>query len=149
LNPDVQLALGSAPEAARAALHALWAVDEALGKVLATGREPMVSRIRLAWWREALERLDREPPPKEPVLQGAAAHILPARLTGADLAAMEEGGSRSWATIPSSRKPSTSTQARRGGVLFTLGATAARRFTDGVDAAGEAWALTDLARHST
>ena len=63
---------------ARPRVEALWRLDVTLGAVLATGREPMVSRIRLAWWREALERLDREPPPAEPVLQALAAHVLPA-----------------------------------------------------------------------
>jgi phytoene synthase len=149
LNPDVQLALGSAPEAARPALDALWALDEALGKVLATGREPMVSRIRLAWWREALERLDREPPPKEPVLQGASSHLLPAGVTGADLAAMEEGWLAILGDDPIEQEALDLYAARRGGVLFTLGARLLGGLTDGVDAAGEAWALTDLARHST
>ena len=149
MNPDVQLALGSAPEAARPALDALWALDEALGKVLATGREPMVSRIRLAWWREALERLDREPPPKEPVLQGASSHLLPAGVTGADLAAMEEGWLAILGDDPIEQEALDLYAARRGGVLFTLGARLLGGLTDGVDAAGEAWALTDLARHST
>ena len=148
MNPDVQLALGSAPEPARAALHALWAVDDALGKVLATGREPMVSRIRLAWWREALERLDREPPPKEPVLQGAAAHLLTAGITGGELAAMEEG----WLAILGDEpieQAALDLYAIRRGLLFTLGARLLGGAAADVDAAGEAWALIDLARHST
>ena len=52
----------------------------------------MVTRIRLAWWREALEKLDREAPPPEPVLRALAAAVLPT-VGGAELAAMEEGWS--------------------------------------------------------
>src|SRR5687768_18599387 len=95
MNADVALALASAPEPARAAVKALWALDHALGAVLVTGREPMISRIRLAWWRESLEKLDREPPPPEPVLAAVAQHLLPAGLTGTALAEMEEG----WAVL--------------------------------------------------
>jgi phytoene synthase len=148
-NPEAALALGSAPGAARPALHALWALDEALGRVLATGREPMVSRIRLAWWREALERLDREPPPKEPVLQGVASHLIPTGLTGAELAAMEEGWLAILGDEPIEQEALDLYAARRGGLLFTCAARLLGTDGAGVAAAGEAWALIDLARHST
>jgi phytoene synthase len=148
-NPEVAFALGSAPEAARPGLHALWAVDEALGKVLATGREPMVSRIRLAWWREALERLDREPPPKEPVLQGVASHLLKARIAGAELAVMEEAWLAILGDEPIEQEALDLYAARRGGLLFTFGARLLGGSPDRINEAGEAWALVDLARHST
>ncbi|HZG47452.1 MAG TPA: squalene/phytoene synthase family protein [Allosphingosinicella sp.] len=148
-NPEVAFALGSAPEAARPGLHALWAVDEALGKVLATGREPMVSRIRLAWWREALERLDREPPLKEPVLQGVAAYLLPAGMAGAELAAMEDGWLAVLGDEPIEQEALDLYAARRGGLLFTFGARLLGGSPDRINEAGEAWALVDLARHST
>src|SRR5688572_20804059 len=95
VDPEVRLALAYVPAARRPALEALWRLDAAFGAVLITGREPMISRIRLAWWRESLERLDREPPPAEPVLQAVALHLLPAGLTGAGLAEMEAG----WAVL--------------------------------------------------
>jgi len=148
MNADVALALASVPEPARAAVHALWALDEALGRVLATGREPMISRIRLAWWREALERLDREPPPKEPVLEGLAREVLPRGVTGAELAEMEPG----WALLPGdqpiTRDDLDAYAAARGALLFRL---TARLLGGGAEVgpAGEAWALVDLARHST
>lgn len=148
MNADVALALASVPEPARAAVHALWALDEALGRVLATGREPMITRIRLAWWREALERLDREPPPKEPVLEGLAREVLPNGIAGAELAEMEPA----WALLPGDQ-PITAEDLEgyataRGSVLFRL--TARLLGGDGdVEPAGEAWALVDLARHSS
>ena len=148
MNADVALALASVPEPARAAVHALWVLDDALGRVLATGREPMISRIRLAWWREALERLDREPPPKEPVLEGLAREVLPRGVAGAELAEMEPG----WAVLPGdepiTRDDLDAYAAARGALLFRF---TARLLGGGVDVgpAGEAWALVDLARHST
>lgn len=148
MNADVALALASSPEPLRPAVQALWALDVALGKVIVTGREPMISRIRLAWWREALERLDREPPPKEPVLEGIAREVLPAGIAGSALAGME----LAWSLLPGDepiRGDDLDAYARaRGGLLF--------RFTSqllggpsGVEQPGEAWALVDLARHST
>ena len=85
LDPDRKLALAYVPAAARPAVEALWRLDVALAAILATGTQPLISQMRLAWWREALERLDHAPPPAEPVLQALAATVLP-RVTGAELA---------------------------------------------------------------
>src|SRR3954464_6489401 len=95
LDPDRVLALSYVPVGARRGLAALWEVDAAMGAVLAGGREPMISRIKLAWWRDALETLDRAKPPAEPVLQSLAGHVLPGGVAGAELAGMEEG----WAVL--------------------------------------------------
>lgn len=148
MNAELALALASAPEPARSAVRALWALDAALGKVLAAGREPTIARIRLAWWREALERLDRAPPPQEPVLEGLARAVLPRGVTGMELAQMESG----WALLPGDQPiahDDLDAYARaRGGMLF--GYTARLLGAGGeVGEAGEAWALVDLARHSS
>jgi phytoene synthase len=149
MNPDIALALRSAPAALRPALAALWALDGALGKVLATGREPMISRIRLAWWREALERLDRDPPPKEPVLEGVATHLLPAGLSGAELATMEEAWLAILGDEPIEAEPLAAYAAGRGGLIFDFSARLLGGRIVHLASAGEAWALVDLARHST
>ncbi len=60
LDPDRTLALSYVPAKARPALEALWRLDATLGAVLSTGREPLISQIKLAWWRDSLEKLDRE-----------------------------------------------------------------------------------------
>ena len=74
-DPERALALSYAVEG-RDALAALLALDDALARLLRSTREPALGQMRLAWWREALERLDTAPPPAEPVLrtqvQGAA-----------------------------------------------------------------------------
>lgn len=149
LDPDRRLALAYVPAARRAAVEALWRLDLALGSVLATGREPMIGQIRLAWWRESLEKLDRERPPVEPVLQALAAFVLPAGVTGAELAAMEEGWSVLLAPDPLGADDLARYAAARGGLLFRhsarlLGAAGGTE----PERAGEGWALVDLARHS-
>src|SRR5688500_14098760 len=93
LDPDRTLALTYVPAERRPALAALWRLDAALGAVLAGGREPLISRIKLAWWRDSLARLDQAPPPAEPVLQEVARHVLPRGIKGSQLARMEEGWS--------------------------------------------------------
>jgi phytoene synthase len=147
LDPDRTLALSYVPGSRRAAVGALWRLDSALGAALAGGREPLIARIKLAWWREALEKLDREPAPAEPALQAAAAHLLPAGIAGAELARMEEG----WAalTSPETLAPGElATYARaRGGLLFRFAAEMLGGGVEGLETAGEAWALVDLARH--
>jgi phytoene synthase len=148
LDPDRRLALAYAPARSRAALEALWRLDVTLGAVLARGREPMVARIRLAWWREALERLDTAPPPPEPVLQALAADVLPAGISGAALAAMEEGWSVLLSDGPLDAEALQSYAKARGGLLFRHSARLLGAAND-VESAGARWALVDLARHST
>ena len=148
LDPERKLALAYVPTARRPALEALWRLDVTLGAVLATGSEPSISQIKLAWWREALERLDREPPPAEPALEALARFVLPEGISGAELAAMEEG----WAVLLSSEALGPDELRHcaeaRGGRLFALSARLLGRADDVLAGSGEAWALVDLARRS-
>jgi 15-cis-phytoene synthase len=148
LDPDRVLALSYVPAKRRSAIAALWALDAALGAVLAGGREPMISRIKLAWWRDSLDRLDGARPPGELLLQALAEHVLPLGIRGAELAAMEEG----WAVLLSDAALGPADLSlyaeKRGRALFSLSA----RLLSGTRgeagfAGGEAWALIDLARH--
>jgi 15-cis-phytoene synthase len=132
------------PSPRRPALEALWRLDVTLGAILAGRRERELSRIRLAWWREALERLDREPPPPEPVLQGIAAHGLP----GAELAAMTDGWEALLAEGSLGPGPLEAYAAARGGALFRHSARLLDLPDHPVEAAGRRWALVDLARRS-
>ena len=148
LDPDRRLALSYVPARSRAAVGALWRLDAALGAVLAGGREPMVSRIKLAWWREALERLDRERAPAEPVLSALAASVLPVGLSGGALAAMEEGWSILLSDQPLMSADLGLYARRRGALLFGHSATLLGGMdVEEVRRAGEVWALVDLARH--
>jgi phytoene synthase len=149
LDPDRALALTYVPAARREALRALWRLDAALGAVLAGGREPLISQIKLAWWRDSLEKLDHSKPPAEPVLEAVATHVLPSGVSGSALSEMEAG----WTTLLS-QEPLTPGEIHdyataRGGLLFRyagliMGATTTAEMERG----GEGWALVDLARHS-
>jgi phytoene synthase len=145
-DPTWELALSYAPLERRAGLRALFALDAALGQVLRTTREPMVGQMRLAWWREALARLDNAPAPAEPVLQALAANVLAHGVTGAALAEMVDGWEPLLGTIDAA---AIADHGRlRGGVLFAqagllLGVAA----DDPLDEAGQGWALADLAAH--
>jgi phytoene synthase len=151
LDPDRTLALAYVPARHRPAVEALWRLDAALASVLSTGKEPLISQIRLAWWREALEKLDTERAPSEPVLQALAEHVVPAGVSGAELSAMEAG----WAVLLSSEPLSGADlelyASARGGLLFRYTARILGEAAPAADieAGGNAWALIDLARHST
>ena len=145
IDPERALTLVYAPAPVRPALAGLWRLDERLGSVVATTREPMIGAIRLAWWREALEALDRGGPPDEPLLREIAGTLLPLGISGAELAAIEAG----WAALLEGDPPDADAIERhgklRGRLLFGL---AARLLGQGgseeAAIAGEGWALIDL-----
>ena len=147
-DPERALAITHAPAATHAALTALFALDEKMGGVVASTSEPMIGLMRLAWWREALEKLDSDRAPAEPLLKDIAAHILPTGVSGAALGAIEDG----WAALLDG-EPDEAAVARhgreRGRALFACAATILGAHDDRIAAAGEGWALADLAhRHS-
>jgi len=148
LDPDRILALSYVPARVRPALAALWALDAALGAVLAGGREPMLSRIKLVWWRDALEALDRAPAPGEPILQALARDVLPRGVAGAEMAAMEEAWSLLLEPEPLGPAELERYAAGRGGRLFALSARLLGAGHPDAERAGRVWALGDLARHS-
>lgn len=148
-DPERALALYYAPAPRRAGLAALLMLDDTFAQVLRGTREPLVGQMRLTWWHDALSALDRAAPPAQPVLRAVAADVLPHGVSGARLAGMIEG----WETVldpdPLSEPALRSYAAARGAGLFdsaarVLGADP----RDPLDAAGQGWALADLARHS-
>ena len=149
LDPDRALALSYVPAGKRDALRALWRLDAALGAVLASGREPMLSQIKLTWWRDSLEKLDREPAPAEPMLRDVAARVVSRSVRGEQLARMEEG----WAVLlghdPLTPEELETYAVGRGALLFRYSSSLlGYQLNDKVKRAGEGWALADLARHS-
>lgn len=105
------------PAELRPAFDALFAIDDALADVVASSTQPALGAIRLAWWREALERLDASPPPPEPRLQAVAAELLPRGIGGKELAGLEAG----WAALLE-EVPDVAAAGERGTLLFQLGA---------------------------
>jgi phytoene synthase len=105
------------PVELRPAFDALFGIDDALAEVVFTSTQPALGAIRLAWWRDALERLDANPPPPEPRLQAVAAELLPRGITGAEVARLEDG----WATLLDD-EPDEERVMGRGEALFSMAA---------------------------
>ena len=145
-DPERALAVTYAVASARPALTALFALDERLGGIVATTTEPMIGLMRLAWWREALEKLDASSAPAEPLLRVIAERVLPLGPTGEMLAELEHG----WSALLDGEADASAIArfARsRGGRLFTVAGLILRMPDDGLAQGGEAWALADLAHH--
>ena len=141
-SPERALALAAAPAAARAGLEALFALDERLGAILRTTREPLVGQMRLTWWHAALTALDAAPPPAEPVLAAIAADVLPRGVAGEALAAQVDG----WEALLDDLNEDAMLRfaAARGGGLFGAAAALLGARDPAIGRAGEGWALADL-----
>jgi 15-cis-phytoene synthase len=148
-DPERELAVAYALPARQPALRTLFLLDERFGQIVSSTAEPMIGLMRLAWWREALEKLDQGAAPAEPLLQAVGSRLLCRGIAGAALAEIEDG----WAALLDGEPDQTAIVrhgARRGGVLFTLGALIVGAEDLQLGAAGELWALGDLAhRHSS
>ncbi|MDT8758043.1 squalene/phytoene synthase family protein [Sphingomonas psychrotolerans] len=146
-DPERALALSYAPPHSRDALGALFALDDALAQLLRTTREPALGQMRLAWWREALARLDEEPAPAEPVLQAIAREVLPKGLRGAALVPIVHG----WEVLIEEEMLDHDALERfaegRGQVFVAAGTLVGTTPGDPLVAAGRGWALADLSRH--
>lgn len=119
----------------RPAFDALFAIEDALFEVVTSSTQPALGAIRLAWWREALERLDTNVPPPEPRLQAGAAELLTRGVTGAMLAELEDG----WATLLD-EQPDAERIGERGAKLFAIGAKLLGSNDQKLDAAGRLYA---------
>ena len=115
LGPDRALMLLHFPSRVRPAIAALWAIDEAMGDTVMHATQPALAAIKLAWWREALIRLDSDPAPPEPRLRAAAQAILPLGISGSAVARLEEG----WSALIE-EQPDAGRVGQRGKVLFAL-----------------------------
>ncbi len=138
------LALSYAPRGAAEKLTALFALDDVLGDIVRSTREPIVGQMRLTWWHEALTKLDGGPPPAEPVLQALAASVVPT-VGGAALAAMIDG----WEALlePDLDEAAIAAfAAGRGERLFALMAALCGVDDARIRPAGAGWALADLSR---
>ena len=141
---DRYLATLYAPAEVRPALFALHALDLELAAVVATTTEAMLGEIRLAWWREALARLDTAPPPAQPVLAALAAYALPLGVKGQALEPLEDAF---LSLLLDERLAGAALDAqleRRGGTLFGACATALGVAQPSARALGRMWALGQL-----
>ena len=128
-------------------MQALFLIDAAMGEVVRSTHEPMLGPIRLAWWRERLEELDKGGgAPAEPRLQQVVGELLPRGVSGHDLAALEAGWLRLFDPFPWGPETSEAIWLR-GNLLFGIGARLLGSPDEKLQAAGGLWALVDVARH--
>lgn len=125
----------------RPAFDALFGIDDALAEVVATSTQPALGAIRLAWWREALERLDTNTPPPEPRLHAVASELLSRGISGKELAVLEDG----WAALLD-EQPDLDRIGKRGSHLFDVGAKLLCGSDPRLEAAGRLFAVGQLAR---
>ncbi len=141
IGADRELALLHTPARVRTAFEALWALDAAMGDVVARSSEPALGAIKLAWWRERLEELDQGPPPAEPRLRGAAQELVTRGISGARLAGIEAG----WAALLQP-EIDPSAVAERGALLFAIGGDLLGASDAGLGDAGALYALASAGR---
>lgn len=145
-DPEIALSISYAPATCRAGLTALWALDAQFATTLRQAKDPMVARLRLTWWYEALGRLDTAPPPAQPLLAALAETVLPHGVSGRALAAMTDGWEALLAPDPLGDE-ALADYARGRGALFALAGDLLGAGGDPLVAAGQGWALVDLAAH--
>jgi phytoene synthase len=129
------------PVELRPAFDALLDIDQALGDVVSRASQPALAAVKLAWWRDRLEELDRGQQLPEPHLQAAAAELLPRGIGGAELGALEAG----WAELLA-EQPEQGIVLDRGAVLFGLGARLLGVRGHALDPAGRLYAAGSLRR---
>ncbi len=116
-------------------------LDDAFAEIVATATQPALGAIRLAWWREALQRLDSSPPPPEPRLTAAAKELLPRGVSGAMLAEIADG----WANL-FDEDCDAPAKSERGAPFFAAGARLLGSDDPQLAEAGRLYALADNGR---
>jgi phytoene synthase len=129
------------PAELRSAFDALFDIDDALSGVVVGSTQPALGAIKLAWWRDALERLDGGPPAGEPRLQAVASELLPRGISGGEVAALAPG----WATLLD-EQPDPGLVGQRGVTLFNLAGHLLGAPPAGVAGAGALYAMVQVAR---
>ncbi|WP_373487503.1 squalene/phytoene synthase family protein, partial [Blastomonas sp.] len=79
MDPDLlpqpqRLALLYAPPGMRPAVGCLFELDERLGRIVATAREPMLAQMRMVWWRDRLGEARDMRPKGDPVLDAVGSY---------------------------------------------------------------------------
>lgn len=144
-TPERQLVLSYAPASTRAGLAALLALDDALAGLLRTSTEPGLGQLRLAWWRESLEKLDHAPAPAEPVLKALDREVVARGVSGKSLVPIVYG----WEVLVEEERLDASALGRfadgRGSLFVAAAKVLGASIGDPVMEAGQGWALADLA----
>jgi 15-cis-phytoene synthase len=139
------LVLAYASSAVRADLSALFDLDAALGRIVASTTEAMIGQMRLTWWHERLAALGKEKAPAEPILSALRDLVIRGAISGDALAAMVEGWEALLDPMPLDPAALQIFAQKRGDGLFTLAAEICQKpVSIGL---GAGWALVDFAMH--
>ena len=114
--------------------------------MVATTSEPGLGAIRLAWWRERLEELDKGGVPAEPRLRAVQKQLVERDIGGLELAKLEDAWLPMLDPFPWSERV-VDGFGLRGRILFSIGARLLGGRADEAEAAGALWSLVDGAAH--
>jgi NADH dehydrogenase [ubiquinone] 1 alpha subcomplex assembly factor 6 len=141
-----------APPAARDSLLALLAFNLDIARLRETVSQPMLGRIRLQWWREALDEAYQDAPPRRhPILLGLMPAIRAGLVARDAFETMIDAREADWDEAPPADLPVLQGYAEATGGelararLAVLGATSVADRAAGLDL-GAAWALVGLIR---
>jgi len=147
--PERGLILSYAPDAGREGLGALLALDDSLASLLRTTSEPALGQLRLAWWREALAKLDQTAAPAEPTLQWLERSVVGRGVPGQSLVPIVHG----WEVLIEEERLDRAALERFGAgraqLFLAAGIVMGADPGDPLLEAGQGWALADLAAHLT
>lgn len=133
----------------RPAMLALWSLDLAFADVVATSSVAELGAVRLAWWRERLDELDRGVrAPPEPRLRAVAEALLPLGVRGSELSVLEDCWVVLFSPFPWNGAVAHAL-AKRGQILFGIAARLLGRDPAEGEPFGAVWSLVDGARHCT
>lgn len=139
IDPDRDFALVHVPTSTRDAVAALWALDAALGRIVASTSQPMIGQMRLTWWHDAMLAGRGG----EPVLAALTTHVHPIGIDGAALVPLVEGWEVLLDPLPLGADALYVHARARGDTLFALSAQAMG--CPIAAGAGGGWALADFA----
>ncbi len=150
LEPDRAVAATLAPVAAQPALLALSAFAAEVRNVARVVREPMMGEIRLQWWRDALDILERGGTTGNPIADALGAEIRAHALPKGLLLGVIDGRAADLdSEAPADTRSLHVTLQKTEGALFALsarvlGAIDDTRLQSAAHAAGRAYGLTRL-----
>lgn len=139
----LRLALSYAPHLSRDLFASLFALDTKFAGIIRQSREPMLAQMRLAWWRETLEKPVQDRPTGDPLL----ATLAPWEGEEAALCGLAAGWEQLLAEPILEEKEIQAFAAARGECFAALARlTGLSAYAKTAHAAGALWALADLAQ---
>jgi 15-cis-phytoene synthase len=115
--------------------------------VVATTSDPRLGAIRMAWWRERLEDLDKGVlPVGEPRLHAIQRQLIGRGISGAELSKLEDAWLSLLDPFPWGEQVAQALRLR-GRTLFGVGARLLGSKAGDAEAAGALWSLVDGATH--